>query len=122
MFSLISTLLGLAPSALGLANKIADARVELAKAQTDKDKIAAEERVNALRVQQQGLVGDPAAAWVRVAFTAPFVAYVWKLVLWDKLITGGTGNTDPLGADLWSMMMMIVGFYFLHWTIGRFRG
>ena len=121
MFSLLSTLLGLGPTIAGIANKLADARIAQAQAQTDKEKIAADERVKSLEVQMEALKTDQTAPFVRAAFAFPFLVYVNKLVLWDKIISGGSGNTDPLGTDLWAMLMMISGFYFVHWTIGRFR-
>jgi hypothetical protein len=121
MWAFLLQLLGLGPGLVSLGNKLVDARVQLAQAANDKERVAAEERVQSLTLQMEALKTDQTAPFVRAAFAFPFLVYVNKLILWDKIISGGAGNTDPLGTDLWAMLMMIAGFYFVHWTIGRFR-
>ena len=50
-------------------------------------------------------------AWVRPAIALPFVLYLWKLVIYDKIL--GWGATDDLSPQLWNMMTVIIGAYFL---------
>jgi hypothetical protein len=121
MFSFLSALIGLGPTIAGITGKIADARIAAAQASTDQEKIHAEERVRSLEAQRDALAADPAAPFVRAAFAAPFIIYVWKLIVWDKIVLAGAGSTDDLSNNLWYLAMMIAGFYFLHWTLGRWR-
>jgi hypothetical protein len=60
-------------------------------------------------------------AWLRVIAAAPFLVYVWKLILWDKIVLAGTGTTDDLSPHLWYLALVVYGFLFLHWTIGQWK-
>ncbi len=54
--------------------------------------------------------GNILARLVRPAFAAPFIVYVWKIVVFDKVL--GLGSTDALGADMSGLMTTIVAAYF----------
>jgi hypothetical protein len=54
--------------------------------------------------------GNVVARLVRPLFALPFIVYAWKIVVWDKVFALGT--TDPLGADMTSLMSTIVAAYF----------
>jgi hypothetical protein len=110
MWPLLRSLLGLK----GIAEKIADAYVERQKALTDRERIVADERIKTLELQRDVLVseeGSRLTCWVRPAFAFPFVIYVNKLVIFDKVL--GFGATDPLGADLSDAMAIVIGAYFV---------
>lgn len=47
-------------------------------------------------------------------FAMPYVIYVWKAVVWDKIILNGAGSTDPINGTLGTVFIMIVTFYFAH--------
>lgn len=84
------------------------------KAQTDQQKLEAEETIARLEAQQSILIAEQGrwlTAWVRPAIAAPFVIYIWKLIIWDKVF--GYGSTDNLSPELWQMMTVIIGAYFL---------
>ena len=84
------------------------------KAQTDAEKLAAEETIARLEAQQSILLAEQGrwlTAWVRPAIAMPFVVYIWKLVIYDKVL--GWGATDDLSPNLWNMMTVIIGAYFL---------
>lgn len=84
------------------------------KAQTDQEKLAAEETIARLEAQQSILLAEQGrwlTAWVRPMIAAPFVIYIWKLVVYDKIL--GWGSTDNLSPELWQMMTVVVGAYFL---------
>jgi hypothetical protein len=93
----------------------------LLDAKTEQERIAATERIAALQAQAS-IAGHPIDAIVRALFAAPFVIYIWKLVVWDKIVLAGHGTTDDLSNNLWYIAMTVVGFYFLHWTVGRLAG
>lgn len=84
------------------------------KAQTDAEKLQAEETIARLEAQQSVLLAEQGrwlTAWVRPAIALPFVLYLWKLILWDKVL--GWGATDNLSPELWQMMTVVVTAYFL---------
>ena len=83
-------------------------------AQTDQQKLAAEETIARLEAQQSILIAEQGrwlTAWVRPMIALPFVLYLWKLIIWDKVL--GWGATDDLSPNLWNMMTVVVGAYFL---------
>lgn len=84
------------------------------KAQTDAEKLAADETIARLEAQQSVLLAEQGrwlTAWVRPMIALPFVIYIWKLVVYDKIL--GWGTTDDLSPELWQMMTVIIGAYFL---------
>ena len=110
MWSFLSGLMGLK----GIAEKIADAYAERQKALTDRERIVADERIKMLEMQRDVLVseqGSRLTRWVRPAFALPFVVYVHKLVIWDKVL--GFGSTDALSPELAQTMAIIIGAYFV---------
>jgi uncharacterized membrane-anchored protein YitT (DUF2179 family) len=56
-------------------------------------------------------------AMIRPLFALPFIIYIWKLVVWDKVL--GMGATDPLSDNLTSVMMTIIAAYFTGRTIEK---
>lgn len=105
-----------------IASKIADAYLAKQNAATEQERIAADERIKALEARRDVMIaeaGSPLNALIRLAFALPFVVYIGKLVLWDKVL--GLGSTDPLSPMLENVMWTVVGFFFLHWTVGAIR-
>ena len=90
-------------------------------AKTELEKSAAMEHINtlqAIRDVQIAEAANKANGWVRAGFAIPFVIWVNKIVVWDIVISGGRGTTHDLGPHVWYIAMVVVGFYFLHWTVG----
>jgi hypothetical protein len=97
-----------------VAKLLTDAYASRADAKTEAERIAADERIATLEAQQAILLSEQQSwmtRWVRPAFAFPFVVYIWKLVLWDKVL--GWGATDPLSDNLTQIMMLIIGAYFV---------
>ena len=46
----------------------------------------------------------------RPLFAGAFIIYVWKVVVWDKVL--GLGTTDPLGGDVAQWAMIVLTAYF----------
>ena len=110
MWSFLTGLMGLK----GIAEKIADAYAERQKALTDRERIVADQRIKTLEMQRDVLVseqGSRLTRWVRPALAFPFVVYVNKLVIWDKVL--GFGSTDPLSPELAETMAIVIGAYFV---------
>ena len=84
------------------------------KATNDHEKLEAEQNIARLEAQQSILLAEQGrwlTAWVRPAIALPFVIYLWKLILYDKVLAWGV--TDNLSPELWNMMTVIIGAYFL---------
>lgn len=84
------------------------------KATNDHEKLEAEQNIARLEAQQSILLAEQGrwlTAWVRPAIALPFVIYLWKLILYDKVLAWGA--TDNLSPELWNMMTVIIGAYFL---------
>jgi len=90
------------------------------KAQTDHEKLEADQRIQELQAQQSVLIaeqGNWMTRWIRPAFALPFVIYNAKVVVWDKVL--GWGVTDPLSSDFAQMQMVMIGAYFLGRSIEK---
>jgi hypothetical protein len=111
-------LFGLIDPVTRIIGKLADAKVDLAKAQTDQERIHAEERVKGLEARRDVLIAEAGSrinAMIRAGFALPFVIYNAKLVLWDKVLADITrGSTDPLSPELFQVELACIGFYFLY--------
>jgi hypothetical protein len=102
-----------------ILGKIGEWETRLLDAKTEQERIAAGERIAALSAQAS-VAGHPVDAIMRALMAAPGVAFVWKLVVYDKML--GWGSTEDLSANLWYFAIALPwGFYFLHWTVGRLR-
>src|SRR6185503_4317023 len=91
-------------------------------ATNDKERIAADERINNLEARKSIILAaqsDPVERWVRVLFAFPCIIYVNKLVVWDKVL--GLGTTDNLSMDLWNYFYIILGGYFLDTIVQRIK-
>jgi hypothetical protein len=110
-------LLGLVDPISRIVGKLADAKVEYAKAETDKERIAASERVKTLEARRDVLVaesGDRSNRLMRMFIAAGPSLYLNKIFIWDMVLGPITqGRTDPLDDNLWWVISAVIGFYFL---------
>lgn len=119
---MIAALLGVVNPLARVGELIARWKEAEAKAQTDKDRIAAQERIKTLEARRAVLVAESGSrlnAFVRAGFALPFVVYNAKLVLWDKVL--GLGVTDPLSAELFRVELACISFYFLYDIAARWK-
>jgi hypothetical protein len=100
-----------------IANRLAAAYEAREKAKTDKEKIAADERIKTLQARRDVLVaeaGNRVNGWMRAALAMPVAIILWKVFVYDKAIGQWTrGTTDALSPELWQVVMIVIGFYFL---------
>ena len=118
---MLGWLLSLINPLSGIADKIAQAYVQKTNAQTEQQRIAAEERIKTFEAKRDVILkaqSDPFERWVRIGFALPFVLYVFKVLVWDKLL--GLGVTDDLSGDLWNILYIVLGGYFLDTVARRF--
>lgn len=101
-----------------ISNDIKEAYQSKLAAQTDSEKVAADERINLLEARKSIILAsqsNPIEGLVRIGFALPMVAYEWKLVIWDKVLS--LGATDGLSPELWQLFWIIIGGYFLDTTV-----
>lgn len=111
-----------------IANKIADAKVELAKAQTDKERVAAQERVETLQARRDVMVAEGGGpyGWINATMRGllalgPTILLL-KIFVYDKAFGQWTnGTTDALDPNLWQVVTIVLGFYFLDNIVARFK-
>ena len=90
--------------------KNADARIKADQ------RIATLETIKAVQTTGSGTWLPKA---IRALWALPLILYLWKLIIWDKLL--GWGVTDPLGAyEIW-VGQAIVTFYFVTGAIQVLR-
>lgn len=103
-----------------IVGSIADAKVAHRNAQTEEERIASQERINALNARRDILLATSRTdRWIRAAFALPFIIYNAKLVVWDKVLS--LGSTDPLSNELFQIEMICIGFYFLYEITSRLK-
>jgi len=54
--------------------------------------------------------GNWMTRWVRPVWAMPFIAFTWKVVVYDKML--GWGATDPLDPKMFSVFMLMAGAYY----------
>jgi hypothetical protein len=116
--SLISGLFG---SINGITNAISNEKIAALTATTDQDRIAAQERVNSLSMQRDVLVADAAHSkldlYIRSLIALGPMIVLLKIFAWDKAFGTWTGGrTDALDPNLWQVIMVVLGFYFVSAT------
>lgn len=121
--AIVSLLGGLVTGPLkSISNDLKEAYQSKLAAANDAERIQADERINTLEARKSVILAaqsDPLERLVRIGFAFPFIAYTWKLILWDKIL--GWGVTDSLSADLTQLMWIVVGGYFVDTIVRRFK-
>jgi hypothetical protein len=115
MWNWLASFLG-GPVVNGLINAY---KAKLAAGNTS-EKIAADLAARELAVEQreaevstQVVIAEQGrwyTALPRPLFAFAFIIYVWKVVVWDKVL--GWGSTDALTGDLGQWMMIVLTAYF----------
>lgn len=119
---MIGFLLNLINPLARVAEKIADTKVRIAAEQNTAARIALEGELATLEARRSVILAaqaDPFERWVRIGFALPFVLYLWKLVVWNKLL--GLGATADLSANLWNILYIVLGGYFVYTVVRRLR-
>ena len=100
-----------------IASRLAAAYEAREKAKTDKERIAADERIKALQARRDLLIaeaGNRVNSWMRAALAMPVAIILWKVFVYDKALGQWThGTTEALSPELWQVVMIVIGFYFL---------
>jgi hypothetical protein len=114
-----------------ITSQIANEKLALINAKTEAERIASQERINALQAQASVLIADvqksPVDLYVRAAFAVCALLVVAKILVWDKVIgsfvgcSGKAGSatachvflTDSLSSFDVMLIGVIIGFYFV---------
>lgn len=120
MLQAILGLLGLLPKVFGtidnITNAIANEKIAGLQATTQEAKIASDERVSALNSQMQVLLADSKVSsldiWMRSIIASGPAFILCKIFFYDE--TGFGETTIPIDSPLWNVIMVVLGFYFLH--------
>lgn len=114
---LLSLIPGLFTTVNGITNAIANERLKLIQAKSDKDKIDSQERISTLEMQRQVLLaktGHWETRLLMAAFGLGPAILLSKIYIWDKALGQWThGSTDKLDDNLWWVITAQIGFYFL---------
>jgi hypothetical protein len=109
---------------------ISNEKIAALNAKTDQERIAAEERASQLQSQRDVLIADASQSkldlYVRSLIALGPTSYLIKIFLYDKVIGSFVGcgvkdapgycahyNTDPLDPNLWTVVSVVLGFYFI---------
>lgn len=115
---ILSLVMGAIPA---ITREIANAKVELNKTQTERERVAAEERIKALEARRDVLVAEAGSPWNtigRMSITLPVAFYLGWVIAWDKIackwfLPIRECTTDPLSDWLSMIALTVVGFYFV---------
>lgn len=119
IFSGLASITGLTDAISNISKAIADARIAQINAKTNEERIAAEERVKTLEARRDTMVSEASASkaniYVRTFIALPVGILFWKIFVYDKAFGQWTaGRTDALSPELWNVVMVVIGFYFLY--------
>lgn len=115
----LSLIPGLFNTVNGITSAISNERLKLIDAKTDQARIATQERITSLEAKRAVLVAESGRsninAIIRGSIGASVAFLLAKIFVWDKALGDYTsGHTDPLDANLWSVIMATIGFYFVY--------
>lgn len=124
--SLISGLFG---TVNGITKAISDQKIAAMNATTEQERIHANEMVLTLQSRRDVLIAESAHSKLNIVMRFLIslgpCSVLLKIFFWDKVIgslvgcsqaargTCGIFTTDPLDANLWQVIMVVLGFYFV---------
>lgn len=108
----------------GITSAISNEKIAALNATSVQDQIAATERVNTLQAQRDVLIADSSHSsidmWMRTAIAFGPMVILNKIFIYDKVL--GLGSTPIGNSDyIWNVIMVVVGFYFLHSVASIFK-
>ena len=119
IFDAIKAVSGIGDTINSITAAIRDAKVAAINAKTAEERIAAEERVKTLEARRDVMIAEAgvskANVYVRTFIALPIGILIWKVLVYDKAFGQWTqGRTDALSPELWQVIMVVLGFYFLY--------
>ena len=121
MWGLIANLFG--GGVIGSITKaLGNAHQASLNAKNTAERIEADKVISTLQARRDVLIAESRQKWniiFRAFLALPFGIFVNKVIVYDKVL--GLGSTDNLSADLWNLMMVVYGFYFVYETAALFK-
>ena len=108
---------------LGQVTKyLADAYAAKSNAVTEQQRIAADERIEALKAQRDVVIAAGNDRWwsPRNLMGWCVAAYVFRIVVWDTVLQWGV--TPNPGEQVTYIVLTVIGFYFITGTAERIAG
>lgn len=105
-----------------ITDKIIDLQIKKSDAKTEQERIAADERGRSLEARRDVMIAEAGLglnAWMRFALAVGPAAFLLKVFIWDKVLK--LGSTDALDANLWQVVIAVIGFYFLYDIAARWK-
>jgi divalent metal cation (Fe/Co/Zn/Cd) transporter len=108
----------------GITNAISNEKIAQLTTMTQQEQIASNERISALQQRRDVLIADAAHGsldiWIRSGIAIGPAMYLFKIFAIDKVFGFlFHTSTDPLDPNLWNVVMVVLGFYFLSETSTR---
>lgn len=119
----LSLILGFIDPISKITGQIADAFAKKLDAQTERERIEADQTIKTLQAKRDVLIAEstsPINSIIRGWLVFPPSLYIAKLFVWDKVL--GWGSTDDLSNNLWWIVFIIYGFYFVTTAPKWFKG
>lgn len=116
----------------GITSALSNAKIAAINATTEAQRIKANEAVLTLQARRDVMVAEaahsPINGIVRALLSLGVVLILWKILVWDKVIGSFMGcaglagqapacatfRTDVLSPEIWHVVMIVMGFYFLY--------
>lgn len=119
IFAGFKALTGVTDTIQGITKAISDSKIAAINAKTTEERIAAEERTKGLEARRDVMIAEASVSkaniYTRTFIAMPIGILFWKIFVWDKAFGQWTsGRTDALDANLWSVITVVLGFYFLY--------
>ncbi len=118
---LLALIPGLFQTINGITQAISNERIAVVNATTDQERIAAQERLNTLDAQRDVLIAESAHSsldtWIRAGYSIGPLFILSKIYIYDKVFDG----TTTLSPELWNVIMVQIGFYFLYSGVRLFK-
>lgn len=116
-------LLGLLNPLGAITKSIAQAYAAKQNAETDQERIQSEQQIKTLEARRDVMVAEarnPGNVIMRGLLALPPAFVIAKILIWDKALGQWTGgHTDSISPDLWHIVMIVYGFYFLDNIVRR---
>lgn len=97
---------------------ISNAKIAQINASSAEEQAAIQATIDQLQSQRDVLIADASQSkidlYMRSLIAIGPAVYLTKIFIWDKVLQQWTlANTDPLDPNLWNVVMVVLGFYFL---------
>lgn len=116
---MLGWLLGLLNPIGEITKQLADAYAAKSNAITEQQRIAADEKIEAIKAQRDVVVSAAGDRWwsPRVIMGWCVAIYVAKIIVWDTVLA--LGVTPNPGSQVTSIVLTVIGFYFVTGTAER---